>query len=85
MTKVAMLCPFSKGRCIECAVFRGRHYGLCFKTRYEARDDEVTKTKAYAARKLDTKWEVPPEFVLGGGCIRDIEDWDLDNLEKKAG
>lgn len=86
MTKVAMVCPFSKGRCIECAIFRGRHYGLCFKTKYEARDDEVVKTKGYAARQLDVKWDVPPEFELGGGCIKNVEDCDgrLDDEKKKV-
>lgn len=76
MTKTAMVCPFSKGRCIECAIFRGRHFGLCFTTKYETREDEVIKSKGYRARKLDTKWDVPSELELGGGCIKNVEDSD---------
>jgi hypothetical protein len=29
MSKLRMVCPFSKGLCRECAIFRGRHLGLC--------------------------------------------------------
>jgi hypothetical protein len=29
-----MLCPFTKELCRECAQYRGRHYYLCFCTKY---------------------------------------------------
>jgi len=34
MAKKNLLCPFSKGPCIECAIYRGRHYYLCFAEDY---------------------------------------------------
>ena len=34
MAKVKMICPFSGKLCKECALFRGRHYFLCFKDNY---------------------------------------------------
>jgi hypothetical protein len=34
MAKTKMLCPFSKELCRECAQYRGRHYYLCFCTKY---------------------------------------------------
>jgi hypothetical protein len=30
MARVAMSCPFSGKGCIECAIYRGRHFYLCF-------------------------------------------------------
>ena len=29
MAKVIITCPFSNGACIECGVYRGRHFSLC--------------------------------------------------------
>ncbi len=34
MAKIPMLCPFSKGLCRECTVYRGRHYYICFRKEY---------------------------------------------------
>ena len=34
MAKTIMKCPFSKGLCEECAIYRGRHYFLCFCEKY---------------------------------------------------
>ncbi|MGQ9654877.1 MAG: hypothetical protein ACUVXD_12500 [Thermodesulfobacteriota bacterium] len=34
MAKEKMICPFSKGLCMECPQYRGRHYYLCFCTKY---------------------------------------------------
>ena len=36
----------------------------------------MIKSKGYRARKLDTKWDVPSELELGGGCIKNVEDSD---------
>lgn len=35
MAKFEMLCPFSEKICIECPQYRGRHYYLCFNTKYQ--------------------------------------------------
>jgi len=34
MAKEEMLCPFSGKLCRECALYRGRHYYLCFNKKY---------------------------------------------------
>ena len=34
MAKKKMLCPFSGKLCRECPQYRGRHYYLCFSTKY---------------------------------------------------
>jgi hypothetical protein len=51
VAKKKMICPFSKGLCIECPQYRGRHYYLCFCTKYrgylgEARDADAKGHKA---------------------------------------
>jgi hypothetical protein len=34
MAKEKMLCPFTGKLCRECALYRGRHYYLCFNKNY---------------------------------------------------
>jgi len=34
MAKEKVLCPFSKKLCAECALYRGRHYYLCYVPAY---------------------------------------------------
>jgi hypothetical protein len=34
MSKIPMLCPFSKNLCRECTVYRGRHYYMCLRKEY---------------------------------------------------
>jgi hypothetical protein len=34
MAKEDMLCPFTGKLCRECALYRGRHYYLCFNKKY---------------------------------------------------
>ena len=34
MAKEKVVCPFSKGLCKECALYRGRHYYLCYYPAY---------------------------------------------------
>ena len=34
MAKAEMICPFSGKLCKECALYRGRHYYLCFCKQY---------------------------------------------------
>jgi hypothetical protein len=34
VAKERMICPFSKRLCEECALYRGRHYYLCFCQEY---------------------------------------------------
>ena len=34
MAKEDMICPFTGQLCTECALYRGRHYYLCFSKKY---------------------------------------------------
>jgi len=47
MAKRNMICPFSKRLCQECAIYRGRHYFLCFCEEYRGYIDQAKEnTKA---------------------------------------
>ena len=40
MAKMKMMCPFSNEPCKECALYRGRHYFLCFSRNYRGHLEE---------------------------------------------
>jgi hypothetical protein len=40
MAKTKMVCPFSSNLCRECALYRGRHYYLCFCDEYRGHLDD---------------------------------------------
>ncbi len=44
MAKTRMMCPFSNRLCEECALYRGRHYFLCFCEKYRGHLDEPGET-----------------------------------------
>jgi hypothetical protein len=49
MAKSKMLCPFSKKLCFECPQYRGRHYYLCFNTKYRGYLGEQKNEKMHGA------------------------------------
>ena len=64
MAKIDMLCPFSKKLCQECPLYRGRHYYLCFQTKYRGYLGEKEKDvdKKIRARKVNQKFEMPSQL-----------------------
>jgi hypothetical protein len=77
MTKSKMLCPFSKSLCRECAVFRGRHYYLCY-GRSRAPEDMDLWQEA-SGFKIDTGSRMkeipePPVLVPSPKWLCDVED-----------
>ena len=60
MAKTKMICPFSKQLCRECPQYRGRHYYLCFYTKYRGylgNPEEQAKQKSLCA--ITPKFEMP--------------------------
>ena len=39
---IAMACPFSNKACVECAIYRGRHFYLCFAKAYSESGRNMT-------------------------------------------
>jgi len=61
MAKTKMLCPFSKELCRECPQYRGRHYYLCYSTKYRGYlgDRENKAGKRSLSGRVDQKFEIP--------------------------
>jgi len=69
MAKIKMLCPFSGELCRECPMYRGRHYYLCFSSRYRGRldsdekekrgEEKINKTEGRSSAS-EYKFEMPP-------------------------
>ena len=73
MAKDVTVCPFSRGVCRECAVFRGRHLELCAFHNYRLRETKGIQTKAWSS-EVFTKWEMP-DIPDGPNIVVDIEDF----------
>ncbi len=67
MTKIKMLCPFSKKACRECSLYRGRHHYLCLYPSYGGSlKDEVDERKKKALsifREGFEKFELPERLI----------------------
>ncbi|MBW1996742.1 MAG: hypothetical protein JRJ29_02125 [Deltaproteobacteria bacterium] len=62
MAKTKMICPFSKELCRECPQYRGRHYYLCFCTKYRGYlgDKEEQGEKKSGTSRINKKFGFPP-------------------------
>jgi hypothetical protein len=49
VAKTEMACPFSGKLCKECAVYRGRHYYLCFCGQYRGHVEQSGKANKVSA------------------------------------
>ena len=73
MAMTKMICAFSGNLCKDCALYRGRHYFLCFCDKYRGHLDEVSdagSTFAPPASGLSTikKFEIP-SIINARGAI----------------
>lgn len=62
MAKIRVICPFSNELCKECALYRGRHYYLCFCQKYRGylnEPGEVTERPNWGASS-NKKFDIPP-------------------------
>jgi hypothetical protein len=76
MAKKKMLCPFSKKLCRECPLYKGRHYYLCFSSRYRGNLEDSDRPVRNNLKKpvIDgikefKKFEMPSDIKLGPGCL----------------
>ena len=85
MAKERMICPFSNRICEECALYRGKHYYLCFCRRYRGylgRSGGVTK-KDFASvpgARSNGKFEIPSKIPT-----RAIDPFVTDHENDKKG
>jgi hypothetical protein len=80
MAKVNMTCPISKGVCTECAIYRGRHFYLCFSKEYHgvslgiAQIDELKAQYKKGNEVHDEKFGMPDGIHTSPKWIQDVED-----------
>ena len=65
MAKEDMICPFSGKLCRECALYRGRHYYLCFSRKYRGyieKSGSVSKVSVPISAGVNSRsrFEMPP-------------------------
>lgn len=80
MAKAKMICPFTKGACIECAIYRGRHFYLCFSKEYRGASlgkgqiDELKAQYKKGNEVQDKKFGMPDVTLPSSKCIKNVED-----------
>lgn len=77
MAKAKMYCPISHGVCVECSIYRGRHYYLCYAPKYREKVIEMEKLKEMLPgqnAKEDMMFGMPEVVELGSHCIKNVEE-----------
>jgi len=78
MAKEKMMCPISKGMCVDCAIYRGRHYYLCFAKGYHGSllDSELIDSmkQKREAKEDDKKFGIPDEVLTNSKWIHNVEE-----------
>jgi hypothetical protein len=64
MAKERMICPFSNRLCEECALYRGKHYYLCFCQKYRgylggSRESAQKESLPVPGARSNGKFEIP--------------------------
>jgi hypothetical protein len=80
MSKQFMTCPFSKGKCIECAIYRGRHAEICFAAGYHGGEFKSLMEKKVKPRNgcTDVKVEFPEINDISSKWLKDVENCVID-------
>jgi hypothetical protein len=80
MTKVKMVCPISKGVCVECAIYRGRHFYMCFSKEYHGVSlgaEQIDELKAHYKKgnnSQDKNFGMPDDMQESSQWIHNVED-----------
>ena len=71
MAKTKMLCPFTNGLCQECPMYCGRHYFLCFHTKYRGHlEDSGKKPKSQPWQsESQPRFEMPSAIPHSPGWL----------------
>jgi hypothetical protein len=78
MAKIAMACPFTHQVCMECPIFRGRHFYLCFAKALRGSEWEMTQYSVVEYRNSDGSYDktfgMPTDISLSSAVISNVED-----------
>lgn len=82
MAKHKILCPISRTACIECAIYRGRHYYLCYSQNYKGTSfdpDRIEELKAAETKENnDATFGMPEKIEVGSQCINNFEEYVIE-------
>ncbi len=81
MAKVTMTCPISRGLCVDCGIYRGRHYYMCYSKEYGGCLIDPEKARGSEQKKGDAedpKFGMPDSFHISSTCIRNPEERLMD-------
>jgi hypothetical protein len=87
MAKVKMSCPISKGPCVDCAIYRGRHFYLCFSKEYRGVSlgiEQIDELKSQYKKDngvQDGKFGMPEEIQASSKWIHNVEELSEDLTE----
>lgn len=82
MAKHKMLCPISRTACTECAIYRGRHFYLCYSAAYKGssfdpeRINELKKSEE--KNEPDETFGMPEKIEVGSQCINNFEEYVIE-------
>ena len=76
MAKAKIACPFSGRRCVECPLYRGRHYFLCFSKYYNENPEtlEGLWDQRRAKESGNGDFGMPDAMPECSSWISDVED-----------
>ncbi|HOC45733.1 MAG: hypothetical protein PHT96_04725 [Syntrophorhabdaceae bacterium] len=84
MARHKIICPFSGTACRECAVYRGRHYYLCYSAGYRGTSfdpekiRELKKAETRDGSDNDKTFGMPEKINVGDRCIRNVEEYGIE-------
>jgi hypothetical protein len=81
MARVKMICPITKGPCVECAIYRGRHFYMCFSKKYhgvslgaEQIDELKAQYKSKDNNDHDKKFGMPDDIQKSSQWMHNVEE-----------
>jgi hypothetical protein len=80
MARVKMICPITKGPCVECAIYRGRHFYMCFSKQYHGVSlgaEQIDELKAQYKSKdnsHDNKFGMPDDIQKSSQWMHNVEE-----------
>jgi len=92
MARVAISCPFSGKVCTECAIYRGRHFYLCFAKAYRGCKQDMPQQSSIELReahgKEDETFQRITEIRTSPRMISNVENLieagELSRFEEKG-
>ena len=82
MAKHKMMCPITGGPCVECAIYRGRHYYLCYSAAYRGSSFDPERIRelkvAEANDSTDGTYGMPKKIEVGSHCIKNVEEYGIE-------